>query len=296
MPYKHIATYLNKTELACRLHYHHISRGSNRRKRNLSCSSTMSDYSQQQQQQQQYRGRSMSVEGRLSPISQFAGATPPSGSPSRAAAAVRLPSIMDATHSQNLPAILPKPSSGCISVSSMGPASAPAPSHAPAMYPEGQRPLPVLQDSTVMHRQQHALLKLDTAVLPSVSAPSHNASHVDLSRLHQIYASHRNTFWAAIASEYGYNAAPSTLEKAWKTGRCCGHQKQQQHQQQGGQSPLTPSDSPKSEVCSSFSSSGEWRSPDRNHDRTSISSILGPDGASTRSAWDRDTIRRMEIS
>lgn len=34
MPYKHIAAYLKKTELACRLHYHQLSHGSNRRKRN----------------------------------------------------------------------------------------------------------------------------------------------------------------------------------------------------------------------------------------------------------------------
>jgi hypothetical protein len=33
MPYKHIAAHLNKTELACRLHYHQLSHGSNRRKR-----------------------------------------------------------------------------------------------------------------------------------------------------------------------------------------------------------------------------------------------------------------------
>ncbi|OBT59044.1 hypothetical protein VE04_01045 [Pseudogymnoascus sp. 24MN13] len=36
MPYKHIAAHLKKTELACRLHYHQLSHGSNRRKRTAS--------------------------------------------------------------------------------------------------------------------------------------------------------------------------------------------------------------------------------------------------------------------
>ncbi|KAL8821920.1 MAG: hypothetical protein Q9223_000150 [Gallowayella weberi] len=39
MPYKHIATTLKKTELACRLHYHQLSFGSKRRRRTASVSS-----------------------------------------------------------------------------------------------------------------------------------------------------------------------------------------------------------------------------------------------------------------
>ena len=42
MPYKHIAAHLKKTELACRLHFHQLSHGSHRRKRNSSVSSTAS--------------------------------------------------------------------------------------------------------------------------------------------------------------------------------------------------------------------------------------------------------------
>jgi len=41
--YKKIATHLDKTELACRLHYHQLSHGGNRRKRNNSVSSTSSN-------------------------------------------------------------------------------------------------------------------------------------------------------------------------------------------------------------------------------------------------------------
>ncbi|KAI9816685.1 MAG: hypothetical protein M1832_004973 [Thelocarpon impressellum] len=42
MPYKHIAAHLKKTELACRLHYHQLSHGTNRRKRAASVSSCSS--------------------------------------------------------------------------------------------------------------------------------------------------------------------------------------------------------------------------------------------------------------
>ncbi|KAI5844880.1 hypothetical protein BZA05DRAFT_153187 [Tricharina praecox] len=41
--YKKIASHLDKTELACRLHYHQLSHGGNRRKRNSSVSSTSSN-------------------------------------------------------------------------------------------------------------------------------------------------------------------------------------------------------------------------------------------------------------
>jgi hypothetical protein len=46
MPYKHIATHLKKSELACRLHYHQISHGGNRRRRPTSVSSSSSSGSQ----------------------------------------------------------------------------------------------------------------------------------------------------------------------------------------------------------------------------------------------------------
>ena len=42
MPYKHIAAHLQKTELACRLHYHQLSFGTKRRRRTSSVSSARS--------------------------------------------------------------------------------------------------------------------------------------------------------------------------------------------------------------------------------------------------------------
>lgn len=51
MPYKHIAAHLKKTELACRLHYHQLSHGTNRRKRSASFSSRSSSHPPQSPEQ-----------------------------------------------------------------------------------------------------------------------------------------------------------------------------------------------------------------------------------------------------
>ncbi|KAI9804822.1 MAG: hypothetical protein M1825_001190 [Sarcosagium campestre] len=68
MPYKHIATHLRKTELACRLHYHQLSHGTTRRKRAASVSSASSIQSP------------MTPEQRLSPDVDFVtSATTPEG-------------------------------------------------------------------------------------------------------------------------------------------------------------------------------------------------------------------------
>lgn len=69
--YKKIATHLDKTELACRLHYHQLSHGGNRRKRTNSLSSNSSDKSAPSPAQtplDSSRARS-STPSRLSPIS-----------------------------------------------------------------------------------------------------------------------------------------------------------------------------------------------------------------------------------
>lgn len=272
MPYKHIAARLNKTELACRLHYHQISHGANRRRRNLSFSAV------------QFDGRARDgASDRLSPVSvreEPISAHPDAHSPPR------LPSIMSAgnsprtAHSQ-APAILPKP--------------AEAPSYrgypAEAMAPQQQ------QQRMMLPSMDAPMLKLDTALPPSAS---HDPTHVDLMRLQAVYEAHRNTFWASVASEYGYNAAPSTLEQAWKTGRCCSgqqhpgaaHQHHHQHHaapaQHGTTAPLTPSGSP-------IGDHGHNSARSQSQERGSISSILGPDMGRSRDPWDRDMIRKMEV-
>ncbi|KAL8737521.1 MAG: hypothetical protein Q9181_001599 [Wetmoreana brouardii] len=69
MPYKHIATTLKKTELACRLHYHQLSFGTKRRRRTTSVASvsytssptTPAEGTRHENQRQQYPLPSMST-------------------------------------------------------------------------------------------------------------------------------------------------------------------------------------------------------------------------------------------
>jgi hypothetical protein len=69
----------------------------------------------------------------------------------------------------------------------------------------------------------------------NTGANSHQSS-VDTDRLRAIYDSHRNSFWGAIASEYGSNVSPNQLEEIWK-------------QNTGNLQPPTPEDSPNSRAA-----------------------------------------------
>ncbi|KAK8035126.1 hypothetical protein PG993_010121 [Apiospora rasikravindrae] len=104
MPYKHIAAHLKKTELACRLHYHQLSHGSNRRKRTTSMSSTSSGHSP------------ILPTSMPTPIREAVSrsTSPPGSSGSygpHSPSQIQLPSIMTSSNdaSPRLPAILPKP-------------------------------------------------------------------------------------------------------------------------------------------------------------------------------------------
>ncbi|KAK4154928.1 hypothetical protein C8A00DRAFT_13982 [Chaetomidium leptoderma] len=121
MPYKHIAAYLKKTELACRLHYHQLSHGSNRRKRTTSMSSGSSA-----------SGHSPILQTSIpSPVHEHGGAPSRSVSPPQSAGSygatspggIQLPSIMSATASNDtsprLPTILPKPASMSLALASV---------------------------------------------------------------------------------------------------------------------------------------------------------------------------------
>ncbi|GJC96218.1 hypothetical protein ColKHC_05044 [Colletotrichum higginsianum] len=94
MPYKHIAAHLKKTELACRLHYHQLSHGSNRRKQRTTSVSSANDA---------YSNPGVDSSLRVSPgrSTSYAPVSP---------APMQLPSIMGNGASPRLPAILPKPS------------------------------------------------------------------------------------------------------------------------------------------------------------------------------------------
>ena len=269
MPYKHIAAQLKKTELACRLHYHQLTHGSNRRKRAVSCSSVSSHQS---------FVMPVTAPSPIRPV--ISRSTSPTEShqsyghaSTSSASGIQLPSILAADESPRLPAILPKPLSMSL---------------APPMVPMQNYAAPTT-DRYMGHRQSQSIptfhqepphhpatppLRLDCSALPPPSVSSHTSAHVDLSRLHAVYSSYRDTFWATIANEYGPNSSPTVLEQAWRTGVCCNPR---------AGSPITPAASPDNSA----------RVYQKAQDKTRISSILGID-ADPRTARDRDIVRRME--
>ncbi|OAA35601.1 hypothetical protein BBO_08630 [Beauveria brongniartii RCEF 3172] len=211
MPYKHIAAHLNKTELACRLHYHQLSHGSSRRKRAAS-SSSGSDQSPVMPSltpSPNYDRISRSISPARHIDGRFAMTPPPQIND------VQLPGIMANGCSPRVPTILPKPASMGINSRASSPLGYPPclPDPHTQMPPVSFRREKSLPTAPSSHRLDHSLS------LPSTSI--HSPAHVDLNRLHSVYAAHRDKFWDLVATEYGCSLAPATLEKAWKSGRCC---------------------------------------------------------------------------
>ncbi|KAI1098880.1 hypothetical protein F4804DRAFT_103869 [Jackrogersella minutella] len=260
MPYKHIAAHLKKTELACRLHYHQLSHGSNRRKRTTSVSSGSST------------GQSPILPASVpSPIRE---SSPRDDSPPMSAVghdaespnymtSVQLPSIITGANvSPRLPAILPKPTS----LTLVNNASTAASCGYPVVVPDTTRslaPSPFPQPSPIGHAP---VLRLDCSSLPPPSAL------VDIPRLQSIYAAHRSSFWASIACEYGSGISPIVLEQTWKASMLA----------IGGQTPITPVTSP-----------NDRENSYEKQDKTRISAILGID-ANPRSPKERELVRRLE--
>jgi len=253
MPYKHIAAHLKKTELACRLHYHQLSHGSNRRKRTTSVSSGSSSGLSpvlpaiNPSSMQEASSRDVTPPG-------SAGSHEPSSPDYQTP--VQLPRIMSGTNiSPRLPTILPKPASMTLSTNLASPAlnfPTPMPDSAHSLGPS-----PFPQPSPA---GQTPSLRLD-CTLPPPSA------QVDLPRLQAIYAAHRSSFWGAIAVEYGSGVSPIVLEQAWKANMFSG----------GSQTPITPAPSP--------------HDRESLYDKTRISAILGID-THPRSPKERDLARR----
>ncbi|KAI2612029.1 uncharacterized protein GGS25DRAFT_517724 [Hypoxylon fragiforme] len=260
MPYKHIAAHLKKTELACRLHYHQLSHGSNRRKRTTSVSSGSS------------RGHSPILPATIpSPIQECS--LPDNSSPLSAvgqepdspsyATSVQLPSIITSTTttSPRLPAILPKP----VSIPLAGTTPTPScnnPAHysVPDVRSLGPSPFPQPSPNGLA-----PVLRLDCTLPPP-------PAHVDIPRLQSIYSAHRSSFWNAIASEYGSGISPIVLEQSWKASMLA----------MGGQTLITPVTSP-----------NEREGIYEKNDKTRISAILGID-ANPRSPKERELVRRLE--
>ena len=166
MPYKHIAAHLRKTELACRLHYHQMSYGSNRRRRTDSISSTASSNSSPSsangQHQQEYI---------------------PSAGSHRAVESTR-------RDSQTLS---PQPSNFDSPNQSR--------THVPILPKQMSTTLPPIRSVTPPEYSEARNLRLDTSSFSHVQKPRGNDS-IDYSLLRRLYDSHRDSFWSLIASEY----------------------------------------------------------------------------------------------
>lgn len=186
MPYKHIAAHLKKTELACRLHYHQLSHGSNRRKRTSSVTPS---------------GEGSTVHSPVmahsmpSPISEH-NVIQPNTPPTY-------------TYSPHSPVHVQLPSAASLlnrSTSSSPPRTL---SHPVAILPKPSPPRRALSDSSA-----NPPLRLDCNVDPSQM----NFANIDKERLRSIYEAHRASFWGVIAAEYGSGVSPILLEETWKRG------------------------------------------------------------------------------
>ena len=194
MPYKHIAAHLKKTELACRLHYHQLSHGTNRRKRAASFSSTTSS-----------NHSPVSPEQRMSPEAEHSTAPTTPEQPSERDDAVGMwkhrldmaePPTATTTAADSPVVhkpILPKP------VTSL-PYPVPTPRH--------QGPTTAAAAAATATG-----LRLDC----NVGAPPLRQA-IDRDRLREAYEAHRVSFWKMIAADYGGGVDPALLEETWRSG------------------------------------------------------------------------------
>jgi hypothetical protein len=186
MPYKHIASHLKKTELACRLHYHQLSHGSNRRKRTNSITSSGTASTVQSPIIQHAMPSPIQENGSPHPHS------PPTFTKSPESPHVQLPTastLLPRSTSNSPPRVL---------------------NHPVAILPKPSSPRRAVSDSAA----HNPPLRLDCDVVSGQM----NISHIDKERLRHIYESHRASFWSIIAAEYGGHVSPLLLEEAWKRG------------------------------------------------------------------------------
>lgn len=181
MPYKHIAAHLKKTELACRLHYHQLSHGSNRRKRTASVSSGSTSM------------HSPIMHANIpSPIHEASNPGTP--------ATYTYSPVVHHAHLPPASSLLPRSHS-----------SSPQRNLAPA----GAHPIAILPKPSPPRRSLSDPLRLDCGVSPT--STSHlGGAQVDMARLSQVYEMHRGAFWSAIAADYGHGVNPLILEQAFR--------------------------------------------------------------------------------
>ncbi len=184
MPYKHIAAHLKKTELACRLHYHQLSHGSNRRKRTNSVTSSNGSSAHSP----------IMAASIPSPINEndmcsnspptYAYSPPPPVHVQLPAASTLLPRSASNSPVRTL-------------------------SHPVAILPKPLAPRRPMTDAAT-----NQPLRLDCDVVSTQM----DTSNVDKDRLRHIYEAHRTSFWSVIATEYGAGVSPFLLEETWKRG------------------------------------------------------------------------------
>ncbi|PMD35629.1 hypothetical protein L207DRAFT_436017 [Hyaloscypha variabilis F] len=256
MPYKHIAAHLKKTELACRLHYHQLSHGSNRRKRSGSVASSVGTVSHSPIMNHSMPSP-INENGPMQPV------TPPTYNYSpQSPQHVQLPAastLLPRSNSNSPPRNL---------------------SHPVAILPKPSPPRRALSDSAA-----NPPLRLDCDVATSQLT----MANIDKERLRHIYEAHRLSFWSVIAAEYGQGASPLLLEETWKRGIATNAPptpcvSPDTHTIQSGAyhgyhaKPMHQLPTPVQETKNSA---------------TSISALLGID-ASPRSPKEREMIKRME--
>ena len=181
MPYKHIAAHLQKTELACRLHYHQMTFGNNRRRRTSSASSVRS---------------SASLVPNSDSCNTFGGR------------GVRMPPGSSPPSTPRLAEISPRANTSEAQLFRNDDCDDSISTHSSENGPTGRLPPP-----TDIGKN----LRLDTAFAMPSDVRRRKKQSIDFARLHSIYAANRHAFWTSIAAQYSTEQyiSPSQLEQAF---------------------------------------------------------------------------------
>lgn len=181
MPYKHIAAHLQKTELACRLHYHQMTFGNNRRRRanSASCVRNSASLIPNSDPCNTIGGRG---------IRMLPGSSPPS-----------TPKMAQTSPRANRKDAHPFGNDDCDDSNSI---------HSGENVPTG-----LLPPATDIGKT----LRLDTAFAMPSDVRHRKMHNIDFGRLQSIYATNRLAFWSSIASQYSPDQyiSPSQLEQAF---------------------------------------------------------------------------------
>ena len=178
-PYKQIAAYLHKTELACRLHHHQMTFGAQRRPDALTVNVARSE-----------------------------GSHSPRSIEENTFSCYATPTIMVTCSSSPCRSFSPSPASTSAKSSTSPCTSTGTESHSPEQHQK-----PQLMTSTYNHGIGLTWPHASSSMLPPPSAVK---DHPDLSRALHEYAKYNSAFWSSVASQYGSpSQSPSELEAAF---------------------------------------------------------------------------------